>query len=344
MLSGGLLCERRNSGSPAQKAALPADCARAAATVSDNNNCLPVQMNHRDTPNPTDLLEPLYVYSEEKVKISDGHYEYTDAASSLVGHGSYGTVFRGTDRHTDKTIAIKKMLRINVKPCELEAMKRVSNPNLVSLIDICDGTEELTYLIMELCDNDLDRHLRCKAIGGKLGAPEIRTVIRSIAQGYFALYQKQIVHRDIKPQNILLIYDACGDISTAKLTDFGVSRVLADDGKLCNVAGTLFFMSPEVGANLVKMCEYDHLADMWSIGCVIYQCHTGQMPFDECSLCRLFLHFAGGNYDAYDLPDLPDDTSTSLRMLISSLLEIDRAKRATPQQFYNSVVLKSVLS
>lgn len=92
------------------------------------------------------------------------------------------------------------------------------------------------------------------------------------------------------------------------------------------------------------MCEYDHLADMWSIGCVIYQCHTGQMPFDECSLCRLFLHFAGGNYDAYDLPDLPDDTSTSLRMLISSLLEIDRAKRATPQQFYNSVVLKSVLS
>lgn len=63
-----------------------------------------------------------------------------------------------------------------MKPCELEAMKRVSNPNLVSLIDICDGTEELTYLIMELCDNDLDRHLRCKAIGGKLGAPEIRCV------------------------------------------------------------------------------------------------------------------------------------------------------------------------
>lgn len=344
MISGGLLCERRNSGSPAQKAPLPADCARAAAKASDNNNCLPVQMNQRDVPNQPELLEPPYVYSEENVMISDGHYEYTDTASSLVGHGSYGTVFRGIDRRTDQTIAVKKMLRINVKPSELEAMKRVSNPNLVSLIDICDETDDVTYLIMELCDNDLDHHLCCKAIGGKLSSSELRTVIKSVAQGYFALYEKQIVHRDIKPQNILLVYDAYSNISIAKLTDFGVSRVLSDDGKLCNVAGTLFFMSPEVGANLIKVCEYDHLADMWSIGCVIYQCHTGRMPFDECSLCRLFLQFAGGNYDAYDLPPLPESTSSGLRTLISSLLEIDRAKRATPQQFYDSVMVKSVLS
>uniref|UniRef100_A0A915CSN3 Protein kinase domain-containing protein n=1 Tax=Ditylenchus dipsaci TaxID=166011 RepID=A0A915CSN3_9BILA len=182
---------------------------------------------------------------------------------------------------------------------------------------------------MELCHTDLDRHLRWKAVDGRLGAEELKTVIRSIATGYYALYEKHIVHRDIKPQNILLNYDSRASIVTAKLTDFGVSRVLAEEGKLCNVAGTLFFMSPEVGANLVKLCEYDHKADMWSIGCVIYECHTGNMPFNECSLCRLFLNCAGGNYEAYELPSLPKHTDHQLELLIASLLEVDREKRLT---------------
>lgn len=71
-------------------------------------------------------------------------------------------------------------------------------------------------------------------------------MIDSIARGYFALFQKHIVHRDIKPQNVLLVLetvDGKNVIKSAKITDFGVSRVLTDEKMgLCNVAGTLFYM------------------------------------------------------------------------------------------------------
>lgn len=110
-----------------------------------------------------------------------------------------------------------------------------------------------------------------------------RIVVESIARGYLALYEKKIVHRDLKPQNILLCYERGSDdvsprIQIAKITDFGISRVLTDDGgQLCNVAGTLLYMAPEVGANLVTLSEYDSCADMWSVGCVFYQCISGKV-------------------------------------------------------------------
>lgn len=71
--------------------------------------------------------------------------------------------------------------------------------------------------------------------------------MNNIAHGYYALYENRVVHRDIKPQNILLKYDSNGSITTCKLTDFGVSRILADkaQAELSNVAGTFFYMVSE---------------------------------------------------------------------------------------------------
>lgn len=120
-------------------------------------------------------------------------------------------------------------------------------------------------------------------------APLCRIVIDNIARGYDVLYDERIVHRDIKPQNILVQYKDCNstEIRTAKIADFGISRVLEPDTEnddcayayLSNVAGTLAYMAPEVGANLLKTCQYDFQVDMWSIGCVLYQCISGQVSF-----------------------------------------------------------------
>lgn len=123
-------------------------------------------------------------------------------------------------------------------------------------------------------------------------------MIDNIARGYKGLFDLKIVHRDIKPQNILIKYVAkSNQLSSAKITDFGKSGQLGvvfrttlislcsgiartlnnEESDLCNVAGTLFYMAPEVGANLLKTCQYDSKVDMWSIGCLLYQCVTGEV-------------------------------------------------------------------
>uniref|UniRef100_A0A915CTN6 Protein kinase domain-containing protein n=1 Tax=Ditylenchus dipsaci TaxID=166011 RepID=A0A915CTN6_9BILA len=140
----GMFYDRRNSeagNSPSQKSnlsnthgAMPSTCASAGSISMDaskiaQNICLPDQHPH-----PEQEEQPAldYIYSEKRVCFS-GHqhyYEYLDTPASLVGHGSYGTVFKGLDHQTNDIVAVKKMARINVKPDELETMKRVSNPTL----------------------------------------------------------------------------------------------------------------------------------------------------------------------------------------------------------------------
>ncbi|CAD5213791.1 unnamed protein product [Bursaphelenchus okinawaensis] len=281
-----------------------------------------------------------YIYTGMRVKIR-GRYEYIDSAQFCVGHGAFGDVFKGYahDRLNKRKlpVAIKRMAQVNVKPYELEAMKRVQNPYLVRMIDICHEHDDLnTYLVMELCNSDLEAYLHNSAPNGCLSQNEFQLVMKDLARGYYALYAEGIVHRDIKPPNILLILNQEGTgISVAKLTDFGVCRML-DEGEesLCNVAGTFFYMAPEIGANVVTYCEYGHAVDMWSIGCVMYQCLTGELPFSEAQMCRLFLYSACQNYDAYDPPEFPDSTSEPNKDLIYSLLTIDRSTRLTPKEFY----------
>lgn len=97
----------------------------------------------------------------------------------------------------------------------------------------------------------------------------------NVIRGYKALYECCIVHRDIKPQNILIKYDPIGrGFESAKISDFGISRILTEEQSeaLSNVAGTFYYMAPEVGANLLRTCEYDYQVDMWSLGCLFYQC------------------------------------------------------------------------
>ncbi|CAD5219495.1 unnamed protein product [Bursaphelenchus xylophilus] len=281
-----------------------------------------------------------YVYTGMRVKIR-GKYEYIDSAHYCVGHGAFGDVFKGYshDRfHKAKVpVAIKRMAQVNVKPHELEAMKRVKNPFLVSLIDICHEHDDLnTYVIMELCHSDLEAYLQTSAPNGCLDPKEFDLVMKDLARGYYALYAESIVHRDIKPPNILLLLNREGTgIEVAKLTDFGVCRMLDDgDEGLCNVAGTFYYMAPEIGANVVTYCEYGHAVDMWSIGCVMYKCFTGELPFTEAQMCRLFLYSACQNYDAYDPPELPESTTEAQKDLLYSLLTIDRSQRLTPKEFY----------
>ncbi|VDK49437.1 unnamed protein product [Anisakis simplex] len=280
-------------------------------------------------------------FSNERVLVDYGNYEYRDNASSCIGRGSFGRVFRGFDISNSLPVAIKKIARIDVKPNELKVMKSVNSPFLVNLIDVFISSGDSAYFIMELCDIDLEQHLKYQTSNGALSNNDLRILMDNVVRGYKALYNCCIVHRDIKPQNILIKYGPLGcEFQTAKISDFGISRILSEgdeDGALSNVAGTFYYMAPEVGANILKTCEYDYQVDIWSLGCLFYQCISGQVPFDECALCRIFLYAACGNYEAYEKPELPAGTDEEVELIVSSLLEIDSNKRLTPLEVYAAV-------
>uniref|UniRef100_A0A0N4ZAD9 Protein kinase domain-containing protein n=1 Tax=Parastrongyloides trichosuri TaxID=131310 RepID=A0A0N4ZAD9_PARTI len=287
--------------------------------------------------------DEINIFTNQIIFLKNNTYSYKQSISNCLGQGSYGRVFKGTTAN-NVGVAVKEMLSVFVKENEMQVMKLVSSDFLVKLLDICqDNISFNTYLIMELCDTDLMQFLKMNNV---LYNDNLRVVIDNVVRGYFALYQNKIVHRDLKPQNILIMLDknVCNNvinqsnvILSAKITDFGISRVLEndDDGEsmqLSNVAGTLHYMAPEVGVNLLHVSNYNYPVDIWSMGCVFYECLMGKIPFDEKEICRLFLYAAGKNYDAYEKPSFEHNNGKEYHEIIDGMLEIDDRKRTKPKE------------
>ncbi|VDK62825.1 unnamed protein product [Onchocerca ochengi] len=312
-------------------------CGGKKAINSDAKDWYSTQLNYIDIDN---YLPQRSSFTTVTISSSCSTFEYNECVASSIGSGSFGFIYRGVENSTGKPIAIKKMPKASVKPDEVKVMKAVKSDYLVGLIDVCMKSEDGSmYIIMELCDIDLDCHLKYHTVDGTLSPHNLRRLIDNVVRGYNALYDCCIVHRDIKPQNILIIYRGQNLIETAKISDFGISRILNDEEQksLSNVAGTLYYMAPEVGANILRTHEYGHEVDIWSLGCVFYQCIMGKVPFDEQELCRMFLFVACDNYDAYDKPELSFDIDENIARIVNSGLEIDSTKRITSHQLYYEI-------
>jgi len=269
--------------------------------------------------------------------VTIGDYEFYPR--DKLGEGAYGSVYRGRQLSSGTEVALKLIATARLKEGELEAIVKAQSECVVQFLDVVK-TDHLTYIVMELCDTDLAKFM---AAHGKLSMVNLLTVGRSLAEGYMVLHRNGIVHRDIKPQNILLkLAETTGDeqptILSVKFTDFGCSRVSTGDADdmPCNLAGTFFYMAPEVGANVVENHQYDEEVDMWSIGVVLYQCMTGRVPFDERQLCRLFLHAIDGNDHGYEAPAMaPEDGPEHYRIVVRKLLQLDPSARLKPVQLHS---------
>ncbi|CEF59596.1 Protein kinase domain and Serine/threonine-/dual specificity protein kinase, catalytic domain and Protein kinase-like domain-containing protein [Strongyloides ratti] len=286
------------------------------------------------------------IYSNQIITLKNNLYSYLQSLDNCLGQGSYGRVFKGTSSNISlqyTNVAIKEMLSIYVNNNEMEIMKAVSSDFLVKLIDIYqDNNFYKTYLIMELCDSDLLQFLKANTI---LNENNLRTVIDNVVRGYHVLFKNKIVHRDIKPQNILIMIDKNNsqNIISSKITDFGISRIMeinedgAEISQLTNVAGTFHYMAPEVGVNLLHVSMYNYPVDIWSMGCVFYECLMGKLPFDEKEICRLFLYAAGKNYEAYEKPSFSSNLYHDYQELISQMLEINDRDRITPTKLFEFI-------
>jgi formylglycine-generating enzyme required for sulfatase activity len=202
-----------------------------------------------------------------------GHYEMLQ----VLGRGGFGIVFRAYDDMLQRVVAVKVMAPqiATLSPArkrflrEARSSAAVRHENVVQVYEV--GEQPLPYLVMEFIPGEtLQQKLdRC----GPLDVPEILRIGRQIAEGLAAAHACDLIHRDIKPGNILLE----GGSHKAKITDFGLARA-ADDASISQsgiVAGTPMFMAPEQALGH----HIDQRADLFSFGSVLYQMVSGRPPF-----------------------------------------------------------------
>ncbi|MCR4511782.1 serine/threonine-protein kinase [Aeromicrobium sp. 50.2.37] len=203
-----------------------------------------------------------------------------------IGAGNHGVVFRAVDRHLGRQVAIKRfshfladdpraMRRITR---EVETLARVSHPNVVTVHDLVrmpDGDGEVVpHLVMELVEGTSLRDL----LAQRGPSPRSVVVVLGVLDGLAACHRAGILHLDIKPANVLVT--PAGGI---KIVDFGIARAASD--ATATVAGTPHYMAPE---------QYDGRADersdVYSVGCLLFECLTGRAPFEGTMATQLMAH------------------------------------------------------
>jgi serine/threonine protein kinase/Leucine-rich repeat (LRR) protein len=202
-----------------------------------------------------------------------GHYEVLQ----VLGRGAFGIVLRALDDVLQRVVAVKVLAPqlAATSPArkrflrEARTSAQIRHENVVQVHEV--GEQPLPYLVMEFIPGEslqqrLDRT-------GPVEVLEVVRIGRQVAEGLAAAHASDLIHRDIKPGNILLE----GGQQKVKITDFGLARA-ADDASISQsgiIAGTPMYMAPEQA----KGEHIDHRADLFSLGGVLYQMATGRPPF-----------------------------------------------------------------
>lgn len=202
------------------------------------------------------------------------HYELLE----VIGQGAFGTVFRAIDEKLQRIVAVKVIaLDLAVaSPArkrflrEAQVAAAVRHPNVVAIFAVEEFP--IPYLVMEFVPGmTLQQRLNDE---GPLDLEAVLRIAVQIAAGLDAAHQQNLIHRDIKPGNILL---ESGPNPAVKISDFGLART-SDDASISHsgmIAGTPLYMAPEQALGLTL----DHRADLFSLGSVIYQMLSGRPPF-----------------------------------------------------------------
>jgi serine/threonine protein kinase len=202
---------------------------------------------------------------------------------SKIAEGGMGTVYKGRNRSTGELVAIKVIAATTAKnPVLLQRFEReflaarvLDHPNVVRALDYC-GTGPHPFLVMEFVDGEsIGQRIERK---GALSEAESVRLIAQVCEGLQRAHKQGLVHRDVKPDNILITRDG-----TAKLTDMGLVKDVEGDMNLTKTGrglGTPHFMAPEQFRNAKNV---DVRGDIYSLGATLYAMVTGVIPFENAS-------------------------------------------------------------
>ncbi len=213
-------------------------------------------------------------------QILDGRYEILDS----VGEGGMAVVYKARDTRLERLVAVKIMreeMAADEELCqrfraESHAVAMLSNPNIVAIYDV-SRSDDLEYIVMELVDGiTLQQYMRRK---GALSWRETLHFSKQIARALSHAHERGIIHRDIKPQNIMMLRDG-----TVKVEDFGIAalenEVYESDG---TAIGSIHYIAPEQARGELP----DARSDLYSLGVVMYEMLTAQKPYEGETIAEI---------------------------------------------------------
>ena len=247
----------------------------------------------------------------------------------LIGEGSFGRVFRGVRKADLLPVALKLIPKMAHTSSELSSLRseckiqlQLSHPNVVKMLDAFETPKEIVAVTEFVPDGDLNKLLVRKDKSSKVTKVhenKVQQLAGDLMGALHYLHSRRVLHRDLKPANILL--DETSKV--AKICDFGFARHLGVETMvLTSIKGTPLYMAPE----LIEERPYDHTADLWSAGAILYELSVGFPPFPTNSLFQLIKKIR------YEQVTWPTHLSEDLKSFLQGLLEKDCKKRSTWQQ------------
>ena len=221
-------------------------------------------------------------------RLLDGRYEILE----IIGAGGMAVVYKARCHRLNRLVAIKILKDENLEDedfcrrfhAESQAVAMLSHPNIVSVYDV-SNTEDQDYIVMELIDGiTLKQYMENK---GRLNWKETLHFATHIAKALEHAHSRGLVHRDIKPHNVMVLKNGA-----VKVADFGIARMMESDNSMTKEAiGSVHYISPEQA----KGGRVDNRSDLYSLGVVMYEMITGKTPYDGDSPVAVAIqHINGG--------------------------------------------------
>lgn len=248
----------------------------------------------------------------------------------VIGRGGMGIVYEGKHEALGKRVAIKTLIGSGAQSQDLiarfvregKAVARITHPHVVDVFDV--GVHEGTpYLVMEFLEGqDLAGMLEGRV---PMRPDEIADLMIPVVSALASAHEAGVIHRDLKPENVFVARGKSGSL-VPKLLDFGISKL--EDGQALQltgtnaILGTPYYMSPEQAGSSKAV---DHRSDVFSMGVILYQCATRQLPFKGESLFQLLGQIL--HTDPPSMRSIAETLPATFEAVVARAMQKDPAKR-----------------
>lgn len=288
----------------------------------------------------SDKYNPLNSENNSVIK-DDGIYKDYIIKNETIGQGAFATVKKVIERATGDSYAVKIINRRRAIHAggkgamagvnrELQILRQLDHPNIVLLKSFYEDVENY-YLVMELVPGgDL---MDFVAANGAIGEDATQVITKQILDGIAYVHRMGISHRDLKPDNILIMQD---DPILVKITDFGLAKISDNSTFMKTFCGTLAYVAPEVIVGKYDLQQsqdspinYSNLVDIWSLGCLVYVLLTSHLPFNGRTQSQMFQKIKSGEF--HESPLNSYKISAEGRDFLCCCLQVDPRMRITAE-------------